>query len=189
MYSGVLGPAYDFHTILKAAKILESKRDIVFVIRGDGECEQMIVDTVKEFGLHNVVLLGKVERVEEVAQYLNLADVFVLPMKKVNVSETAIPSKVYEFLACGKPVICCAEGALAELVGLGDCGIAAKPGDPNVLAKAILSLFHNLDERIKMGIKGRKFVTSNFSYESVGKQLGIIFQNLDAKPELSSRQP
>ncbi|MHA1834023.1 MAG: glycosyltransferase family 4 protein [Candidatus Baldrarchaeia archaeon] len=175
MYSGVLGPAYDFDTILKAAKILESDRNIVFVIRGDGERKQEIIDKMDKYKLSNVVLLGKVESTNEVVEYLNLADLFVLPMKNVEVSQTAIPSKVYEYLACGKPIICCAEGELNDFLCKYNAGLTVSTGDFEALSKAILSIYKDHVERIDLGDNARKAIVEHFSNQKVGQKLENIF--------------
>ncbi len=178
MYSGVLGPAYDFDVILEAAKILESHDDIVFVIRGDGECKQAIVNKMEEFGLSNVVILGKVESINEVVEHLNLADLFVLPMKNVKVSQTAIPSKIYEYLACGKPTICCAEGELNDFICKYNAGLAVSTGDFETLSKAILSIYKDHAKRIEMGDNARKAIVEHFSNQKVGLKLEKIFQKV-----------
>lgn len=174
MYSGVLGPAYDFDVILKAAKILKSYKEIVFVIRGDGECKQAIIDKMEKYGLSNCVLLGKVESVNEVVEYLNLADLFVLPMKNVEVSQTAVPSKVYEYLSCGKPVIGCAEGELKDLLCNSNAGLTVGTGDFEALSKAILSIYKNPLEQTEMGRNARKAIIGHFSNQKVGPKLEII---------------
>jgi len=181
MYSGVLGPAYDFDIILKAAKILELNKNIVFVIRGDGECKQGIIDKMKEYGLSNVVLLGKVESINEVVEHLNLADVFVLPMRKVNVSQTAIPSKIYEYLACGKPIICCAEGELNNLLCKHKAGLTVSTGDFRALSKAILSVYRDHVKRTEMGENARKAIVEHFSNQKVGQKLENIFSRVRSK--------
>lgn len=175
MYSGVLGPAYDFDVILEAAKILDSYKNIVFVIRGDGECKQAIINKMKKYELSNVILLGKVESVNEVVEYLNLADLFLLPMKNVEVSQTAIPSKIYEYLACGKPIICCAEGELNGLLCKFRAGLTVDTGDFEALSKAILSIYKDPVKRTKMGDNARKAIVEHFSNQKVGLKLENIF--------------
>jgi colanic acid biosynthesis glycosyl transferase WcaI len=176
MYSGIFGPTYDFDTLLEAAKLLEPFRDIMFVIRGHGECEKSIRNKILELSLSNVQLLGPVSDAKKVIEYLNLADLFLVPMKNIKVAETAHPSKVFEFLACQKPVICCAKGELAKLVDNSRCGFAVEPENPKILAEAIIELYRNNKERIAMGERGRDYVAHNFSYEYVGRKIEDIFE-------------
>lgn len=181
MYSGILGPAYDFNVILEAAKILESYKDIVFVIRGDGELREEIISRVKNQGLENVVMLGKVEGTDKVIECLNLADVFVLPMRNVRVSETAIPSKVYEFLACGKPVICGARGELADLIQKCGAGIAVGMGHGKALAVTVLNLFGNRSLCTEMGKNAQEAILTYFSNREVGRKLENILHGVRSR--------
>ncbi len=181
MYSGVLGPAYDFEALLKVAEILKPYRNIVFVIRGDGEDKQTIIEKIEKRGLSNVLLLGRADGMHEVVEYLNLADVFVLPMKNVQVSQTATPSKIYEFLACGKPVICCAEGELKDFLCTYKAGLTVNMGDFEGLSKAILSMYENDLERGEMGKNANEVVVKHFSYEKVGRKLENVFCSFNGR--------
>ena len=186
MYSGIFGPTYDFDILLKAAKLLEHLPDILFIIRGDGECKEQIVAKISKLSLTNVRVLGPVSNTEKVIDYLNSADLFVIPMKNVKVSETAHPSKLFEYLACEKPVICCAKGELADLVKTAECGLVVEPDDCDALAKSIQILYIDTQKRLEMGKKGRAYVIQNFSYEIIGKKLVNILKRTFSKRSLFS---
>lgn len=183
MYSGIFGPTYDFDTFLEAAKLLEPFGDILFVIRGHGECEEQILNKISELVLSNVQVLGPVSDVGKVVEYLNSADLFVIPMKDVKVSETAHPSKIFEYLACEKPVVCCAKGELAELIDNSKSGLVVEPGNPKTLAEAVKELYLDGEKRIAMGKKGREYVSKNFSYEVVGKKIEDVFKRVMTQKE------
>ncbi len=186
MYSGIFGPTYDFDILLKAAKLLEHLPDILFVIRGDGECKEQIVSKISKLSLTNVRVLGTVANTEKVIDYLNSADLFVIPMKNVKVSETAHPSKLFEYLACEKPVICCTKGELADLVKTAKCGLVVEPDDCDALAKSIEILYLDSQKRLEMGKKGRAYVIQNFSYEIIGKKLVHILKKTFSERSLFS---
>lgn len=99
-------------------------------------------------------------------------------MIPANVSSSAHPSKVFEFLACEKPVICCAEGELAKLIHESCAGIVTKLGDPESLANAVLELYKNVDKMIKLGENGRKFVLKNYSYGAIVNKLNKLLEAL-----------
>jgi len=171
MYSGIFGPAYDFDTLLEAAKLLEDSDEIRFVIRGDGERKDEIVGKLQALNLRNTIVLPPVGDISQAVDYLNLADVFVVPMMPVNVSTTAHPSKIFEFLSLAKPVISNAEGALYELIQLNGCGLIVKPGDPEQLKEAILNLYNDRYGVVRPGSRGRKLILKYFSYLAVGQQV------------------
>jgi len=173
-YSGSFGHAYDFDVIMNAAKILESKSEVLFLIRGDGELKQKIARRISEFRLRNVTLLGKVENKSQVVEFLNIADVLLIPMQNAKVSDTATPSKVIEYLSCGKPVICCARGELAKLIKESDAGIVVEPGDAEALARSVLDLLRDDESRARMGENARRLSLNQFSHAKMGERLERI---------------
>jgi len=177
MYSGNFGPAYDFNTLLQAAKqVGEINSDLLFVIRGSGALESFIRTKISELGLSNVLVLGTVDSIRELVQILNMADVLVLPMSNVKVQETAHPSKIFEYLACGKPVVCCATGELRKLITDSQIGIVVEPSDPKALAVAILNLYKDELKREILGKRARKFVCKDFSYQAITSKWKVLIE-------------
>jgi len=176
-YSGIFGPAYDFDTVLNAAKIVEPHNEVLFLIRGDGELKQKIVSRMKKLMLKNVRLLGRVESRSQVVEFLNIADVLLIPMRTVKVSYTATPSKVIEYFSCGKPVICCTRGELAKLIRESGAGLVVEPGNAKALAEAILTLLKDHESRIIMGENARKLALNRFSHARMGERLGSIISS------------
>jgi glycosyltransferase involved in cell wall biosynthesis len=179
MYSGNLGPMYDFGTVLEAAKALSGFEDVVFVLRGSGERLDMIKSGIKEFGLDNVFVFDKVFDVKEVAEFLNMADVLFLPMKKLDNAEVSFPIKLIEYLACGKPVVCCAEGETAKLACESKAGFVVSPSDSKALSEMILKLYCNKDHSGKLGKNGRAFSEDFFSHQGMAVKLENFFVELE----------
>jgi len=172
LYSGAFALTYDFDTLLKAAKILESFQDILFALLGDGDARDHIKEKTAELELKNVIMLPPVSKSELVAQYINCSDVCVVPLKPEMVTSMITrPSKTFEFWACGKPVIACSKDELAALIEQSQAGIALEPGEPEALAKAIEFLNSSRDVATDMGEKGRQFVLDNFSYQTLAANL------------------
>lgn len=124
-YAGVLGLGYDFEQIFEAAKILEEKKeDVQFVIHGIGECLGLVRQRIKKLNLTNVRLSGKLlGSRKEVADLLSEADALILPLKDYRRPYLGIPSKLYEYQALGKPIICCAKGEPAKYIENSKSGI------------------------------------------------------------------
>jgi glycosyltransferase involved in cell wall biosynthesis len=179
MYSGNLGPMYDFDTVLEAAKDLSRFEDIVFVLRGSGERLDMIKSGIKEFGLDNVFVSDKVFDVKEVAEFLNMADVLFLPMKKLDNAEVSFPIKLIEYLACGKPVVCCAEGETAKLACESKAGFVVSPSDSKALSEMFLKLYCNKNRNAELGRMGRAFSEEFFSHQGMAVKLENFFVELE----------
>lgn len=178
MYSGNLGPAYDFETVLGAARILLENSEVTFVLRGSGECEGEIERRLESLKLNNVILLTEVLSVKDVIEFLNMADAFLLPMKRVKRTEASFPLKLLEYLACGKPVICSAEGVSANFVQRSQSGIVVKPGDAKSLAEATSLLLGDEKLRKEFGKNGVEYVSQRFSCDEMSRKLENVFMSV-----------
>ena len=83
------------------------------------------------------------------------ADVFILPMKKCPYPDASFPIKFLDYLSLSKPIICCAEGFLAQLIDKYKIGIVVPPEDPDKLTNAVLALKKdcNLTKRMAKNVK------------------------------------
>jgi glycosyltransferase involved in cell wall biosynthesis len=182
-YAGVLGLGYDFEQIFEAAKILEEKKvNVQFVIHGIGECLESIRLRIKELNLTNVKLSDKLlSSRKEVADLLNKADALILPLKNYGRPYLGIPSKLYEYQALGKPIICCARGEPAKYIENSKSGVVVSPGNSFELAQAILSLSHDPSEAKQLGASGRLFVEENSSLEKIGLRMKSLFEKAAQK--------
>jgi glycosyltransferase involved in cell wall biosynthesis len=182
LYSGAFSVAYDFEQIFEAAKILETVDDnIEFVIQGTGELLGSMQRSVSRLQAKNVKIIDKVLSRAEVAQLLAKADVLVLPLAsfyKSGKPYRGMSSKLYEYQAVGKPIICCSRGIPSTYVEETSSGLVANPGDFKTLAKYILILKKNPNLAQIMGQNGRKFVEVEASVESVGSAMRRVFKSL-----------
>ena len=183
MYIGAFSPAYDFNQILKAAKLLEGQK-IRIIIRGGGEVAPLIRDGIKELELSNVELVEKIVPREEVAKIMSSVDVLLLPLNGTENVEKGISSKLYEYQAVGKPIICCSRGTPGRYVRETESGIVVEPGDHEALAKAIMYFDSHREIAEKQGLSGRDFVEKNLSLISISSKLLRMFeQTAVSEPE------
>ncbi len=85
-------------------------------------------------------------------------------------------SKLYEYQAVGKPIICCSSGTPGRYVAETKSGIVVKPGDYEGLAKAIMYTYNHRDIMNGFGIAGRRYVEKNLSLDSVSSKLIAMFE-------------
>jgi glycosyltransferase involved in cell wall biosynthesis len=170
LYSGAFSVAYDFEQVLQAAKLLQNQ-NIEFILQGAGELTPYIKNRIKQLGLTNVKLIDKILSREEVAKLLCQADALLLPLKDFGRPYLGISSKLYEYQAVAKPIICIARGAPALHVLQTHSGLLSKPGDPEALAKNLLKLSSDPQRTEKMGTNGRNFVEREASIEKIGADL------------------
>jgi glycosyltransferase involved in cell wall biosynthesis len=178
LYIGAFSLAYNFDQVFKAAELLASCPDVKFVIQGGGELASTLRSKVKEMMLRNITVVDKIVSREEVARILGEADSLLLPLSGVGSIEMGISSKLYEYQAVGKPIICCSSGQPGRYVSETKSGIVVKPGDCETLAKSISYLRENQDVAEKMGAFGRRYVENNLSIEKIGSKMKKLFEAL-----------
>lgn len=177
LYSGAFSVAYDFEQILKAAKIVEEKDgEVEFILQGKGELANQIRFKIKELSLNNVTIVDKLFSRERVAELLNQTDTLILPLRDFEKPYLGISSKLYEYQAVGKPIICCAEGQPADYVKETNSGVVVKPGDHEKLAEAVIFLKENPEKAREMGGQGRRHVGNKVAIKTVGLELKKVLE-------------
>ena len=177
MYIGAFSPAYDFNQVLMAAKLLEGRQEIRIIIRGGGEVAPLIRDGIREFELSNIWLIESIVPREEVVKIMSSADVLLLPLNGTENVEKGISSKLYEYQAVGKPIICCSRGTPGRYVRETESGIVVEPGDYEELARVIMYLLNHREIAEKYGLNGRDFVEKNLSLLGISSKLLRMFEH------------
>jgi len=159
LYIGAHGISHGLDTVLDAAAILRGQPIRVGLV-GEGAQRAALVDRVGAEGLDNVAMLPGVPR-EEVPELLAAADLCLVPLRDVPLFSTFIPSKIFEYLAAGKPVIGALRGEAASI--LSEAGqLVVPPDNPVSLAQAIVELAGDPSARARMANDGRQYVTEHF---------------------------
>lgn len=139
LFYGTYIPLQGVEYIIKAAKILEKDKDIIFELIGSGQEKGKILELAKDLELKNVVFKDNVPLIE-LPDYISTADVCLGVFGDTDKAERVIPNKVYESVACGKLVITAKTKAIEELFINGKDIILCKKSDSSDLAAKILSL-------------------------------------------------
>lgn len=183
LYIGAFSPAYDFDQVFKAAKMLIPFSDIEFVIQGGGELSNTLKSKVKSMELSNVQIVDMIVNRDEVARILSRASVVLLPLNGIGSIEMGISSKLYEYQAAGKPIVCCSTGQPGRYVSKTRSGIVVEPKDYKALAKSILNLRGNRIMANELGRSGRQYVEENLSIEKIGSEMKNILRSVTALAE------
>ena len=174
MYSGVLGLGYDFDVVLEAARLLDKNDDIVFVIRGVGELAPRLKKAISERGLRNVVLDTHFLPKDELVALLGSADIFVLPMACMSFVELGLPTKIFEYQAYGKPIICISKGEAARYIEATGSGLIIDPTDVDSLVEAIVRLYKDRQLGVELGKKGKEYVSEHLTSEKIGERMSNV---------------
>lgn len=178
LYGGMLSDLHGTLYLMEAINIVSKKRqDISFLILGKGDLEKKIISYIKENKLTNVYLLGFVLP-EKFGDYLSLADILLIPHAKCTQTELDQPTKLFEYLASGKPIVSFNLKAIAEVVG--DNAILVEPNNPEAFANGILTLLDNESLRKKFGEKG-KIIAKSYSWEMSAEKQCELYRELYEK--------
>ena len=169
-YAGNLGYVYDLDGVLDAAARLAAHPDILFLIVGEGVSKPALERRAAALGLANVRFLPFQPR-ERLPELRAAADIQLSPHRP-GTTGYSLPSKIYEVMASGRPILVAADPGsdVASLVESAGCGRSLPPGDPDALAEAILELRASPELRAMMGAAGRRYAERELSAEAVVAQ-------------------
>lgn len=156
-FAGNLGLAQDLDSILETARLLRDDPSFAFLIIGAGPEETRIRKKAEALKLDNVVFHPQVP-LREVPPFLLACDVLLVTLRKVRVLRSFVPSKLFDFMACQRPVICNVEGEAREIVRESRAGVAIPGGDALALKESLVNLSRDPLARRRMGKNGRAYV-------------------------------
>ncbi len=138
-YVGTHGMAHALETLLRAADRLRHRPDIAFLFLGDGAQRAALEARAAEMELPSVLFLDSVPK-SDVPRYWSLLDVSVIHLRRTKLFTTVIPSKLFECMAMGVPVLHGVAGESAAIVRREGCGLVFEPEDDRQLAEIIAAL-------------------------------------------------
>ncbi|MEN9355600.1 MAG: hypothetical protein RL318_2925 [Fibrobacterota bacterium] len=163
LYSGNMGEKQGLDIVIEAAKVLQERTDLLFVLAGQGAIRSRLEESAK--GLANVRFLP-LQPAERMSEFLALGDIHLVP-QKAGVGDLVMPSKMTGILSAARPVIatCDLEDELAVTVK--ECGLAVRPGDSAAFAKAIVEMLESPEARKALGMAGRIYAEKNLSHKAI----------------------
>jgi colanic acid biosynthesis glycosyl transferase WcaI len=165
LYAGTVGMSQGVGTLVDAAELLEGDAGIEIVIAGDGAEGPELRHRLAERGLDNVKMLGRVPH-ERIPELYAEADAAVVLLRDKPLFEGALPTKMFEAMSAGRPLVLSAAGEAATLVEESSCGVVVPPERPNELATALSELARDRERAGELGAAGREAVLEGYSRES-----------------------
>lgn len=178
-YAGNMGHANDVEAIIDAATQLKERPDIHFLLIGSGAKVRMVLKEIERRHLSNVTFLGQRPR-EEQCEFLNACDVQLVALVR-GMKGVSVPSRMYNALAAGKPIIAIAEAGseLAMVVHEEQIGWLVEPGAADQLVDAILQAAADRTRLAGMGLRARAAAEEKYSLERVVGVFESALQELD----------
>jgi colanic acid biosynthesis glycosyl transferase WcaI len=177
-YSGNLGRAHEYRTVLEASKLLVDS-NVVFLFIGGGHYFNELAHTVKGEGLERVFRFLPYQDRGKLNETLNVPDVHWISLRP-EVDGYIVPSKFYGIAAAGKPILAITskDCEIARLVRENRCGVVIEPGNARGLAETISKLA--LDERqcLAMGARARAMLDAQFTRNHGFKSWNRVFETV-----------
>ncbi len=177
LYAGAHGMSNDLDIVLSAAKALQDRSDIMFVLIGDGKEKPTLQLRAKELALSNLRFIPPAPK-KGMPDVLAAADVCIAILKPISLYATVYPNKVFDYMAAGRPVVLAMEGVIREVVESAEAGIVIPPGDSSAMAQAIRYFADQPQKGIDMGARGREHVKTHFNRPDQAEKLGQIIEKM-----------
>lgn len=178
VYAGTHGLSQGLEVIAAAAHRLRDRKDVLFLLVGDGPAKAGLIKLVRELRLTNLRLVAPVPSAE-MPEVLAAANACVVPLRKLDIFRQAIPSKVYEALAAGRPILLGVAGEAEALLTSAGAAIAYEPEDSDGLARAVRHLADRRDIAAAMGVSARRLAVERFSRAAIAAEFVRILASVD----------
>jgi glycosyltransferase involved in cell wall biosynthesis len=162
LYIGAHGISQGLTVLLKAAERLQSDPRVQFLFVGEGADKEKLVGEAARLGLKNVRFIAPVNKAK-VREYYSMADLCLVPLRNIPLFDTFIPSKMFEVMSVGRPIVASLGGEAAQILQQSGGAVVVPPEDDAAVAAAVLELRRDPVRRAAMGRQGRDFTQSNYS--------------------------
>lgn len=162
VYAGLLGVAQGIFDIVKNVNFRELSAE--FHIYGDGNEREQIQKFLSENKSTNIFLHKSVSR-EEMPPLLESFYCSIIPLvKKIH---GAVPSKIYESMAAGLPVLFSGSGEGAKIISENKAGLTSMPGDFQSLKNNLIKLRDNVGLRNELAKNARRTAEEKFDRDKL----------------------
>ena len=169
MYSGTVSISSNraLERVLEAAKALASERDVLFVIVGEGLKKGALTARAAALGLDNVAFLP-FQPYRDLPALLASSDVLLVPLDEEK-SQLSVPSKLYNFMAAGRPILGLTTpgSEVAAILRATGGGMSVPPADVEGIGRAVVELKRSPDARRAAAGKARDFVVRAFAKDRI----------------------
>jgi len=165
-YAGNMGYTHGLECLVEAMEKLRSDEDVFFLFIGSGTKKPWLEAKVRELELPNAHVLGNRPRGDQ-PNFLNACDITIITFA-AGMAGVSVPSRMYNILAAGKPIIAVADddSELAVMIRDERLGWVVPPGETNGIVQAVLAARRQPEVLLDMGRRARA-VAERFSLSSV----------------------
>jgi glycosyltransferase involved in cell wall biosynthesis len=142
-YIGTHGLAHALENVVRAAELLQHNKKIIFLFVGGGAGRERVINLINAKGLKNTILIPSQPK-EAMPKFLSLCNTSLVHLRDSSLFRTVIPSKIFESMAVGLPIICSMPyGEATDIIKKYNIGLCVPPENPRRLVKAIIKMQEN----------------------------------------------
>ncbi len=184
-YIGTHGMAHKLDFILDSAVEVKQK-EIHFLFIGDGAFKGRLIQQAKDLNLKNVTLLDAIPKAA-VADYINIADVALINLRKSDTFKKVLPSKIFENAAMLKPILLGVEGEAKDLVTSYHAGLSFEPESKNEFLEKVNLIFEDKEQYLKMQEGGLK-LAKDFDRKKLALEMFEILSTMVPSRKLKAQE-
>jgi colanic acid biosynthesis glycosyl transferase WcaI len=167
-YVGLIGYNQGLGVLVEAARTLP---DVEFALAGDGPELPLLKKKARELGVGNVTFRGYLDG-EELLELYRESDILIAHVRSTPTTDaTMVPTKLFEYMATGRPIVYAGRGVAAELLRQVGCAVTVPPGEPKAISTVISTLLQEPEQRRVLGLRGKACVRANFVREKLLEEL------------------
>ena len=180
-YTGNIGEAQDFQTVIEAAKHLKTDKEIKWFIVGNGRMAEWLKNQIEVNDLQDCFYMFGAYPIEKMAVFFKYADAGLVCLKNDEILCKTIPGKLQTYFSYSIPVIGACNGEVSKIVNESNSGLIASAGDSLQLSKNIIRM-KNLTRKdlIEMSRNANNYYIENFDRDSVFLRFEKKLQSLTA---------
>ncbi|MDD5218845.1 MAG: glycosyltransferase family 4 protein, partial [Candidatus Omnitrophica bacterium] len=180
VYAGNFGIFQDLELILDAAQNLATHHEIRFLLVGEGVKRRSLEEETARRGLNNVHIGPNLDR-HQLARVLKKSKVGLNANTCIAHNAMAIPVKMFDYMACGLPVVLANTGEVEKIVEESKAGFCVPQGSVESFSEAILKLYRDDRARCEMGQNGTRFVRKHFDARVLSDKLAGILSEVTSR--------
>ena len=179
IYTGNIGKAQGLDILPETAKILKNKYKNIkvrFNIVGEGRYKENLIKNIQNKKIEDMFNFIPKQPPNKIPEYLSFCDVAFLSLSSNIIFSMTIPAKLQSYMACGIPILACAQGETMTIIQEANAGYCSMPGDPDKLAENIVKMVNTPIEHIQqMGENALRYYNKNFNKDILLDQIDEYF--------------
>ena len=180
LFAGNIGEAQDFESVIKAVKILSSKKinNFRIVILGEGSKKKWLINEIKNLGIDSYFEIKQKYPLEKMPSFFYHADALLVSLLDRNGFNMTIPGKIPFYLSSGIPIVGMINGEGSRIIKEAKAGFVCEASNYLELSNLILKMsFLDKNELKEIGKNGKSYCEKEFSKTKQVSRLLAIFEN------------